>query len=166
MHELKPITMAGVPAALQKANRYRLLNDSAAAESICEDILAIDPGNVDAIVTHALAITDQFADGASDGVARARAAVTHLNEPYKNAYYNGIICERWGKALLNRRIPRAAEMAFDWISQAMDWFAKAERLRPAGNDEAILRWNSCVRMLHRHSQLRPADAEAYEPSFE
>jgi hypothetical protein len=166
MHELQPITMAGIPAALQKANRYRLLNDSTAAESICEDILAIDPTNTEALITYALAITDQFQDGQSDSLARSRAAVDRLTEPYKNAYYNGIICERWGKALLNRRIPRAAEMAFDWIAQAMDWFAKAQGIRPAGNDEAILRWNSCVRMLRRHAQLRPADAEAYEPSFE
>ena len=63
MPSIKPITLDGIPAALQKAHRYRLLNDSLAAESICLDILAIDSGNVEAIVTWVLAITDQFAEG-------------------------------------------------------------------------------------------------------
>ena len=166
MHALKPITAAGIPAALLKANRYRLLNDSAAAESICEDILAVEPRNTEAIVTHVLAITDQFAASHGDSLARAREAVHQLQDPYKNAYYNGIICERWGKSLLQRQIPRAAEMAYDWIDQAMQWFEKAEGTRPAGNDESILRWNSCVRLMHRNERLRPAPAEAYEPSFE
>jgi hypothetical protein len=166
MPELKPITRAGIPAALLKANRYRLLNDSAAAESICADILAIDPENAEATVTHVLAITDQFAESHVDTLARAREAVQSLRDPYKNAYYNGIICERWGKSLLERHIPRAAEMAYDWVAQAMQWFAKAEGMRPAGNDDSILRWNSCVRLMQRNAQLKPASAEAYEPSFE
>ncbi|MEP7346160.1 MAG: hypothetical protein ABI877_12870, partial [Gemmatimonadaceae bacterium] len=143
-----------------------LLNDSAAAESICADILAIEPENAEAAITHVLAITDQFAESHVDTLARAREGVQRMQDPYKNAYYNGIICERWGKALVQRHIPRAAEMAYDWIDQAMRWFEKAEALRPAGNDESILRWNSCVRLMQRNSQLKPAPAEAYEPSFE
>jgi len=43
--QLKPITHEGIPAALQKAERYRLLNDSSAAESICLDVLEIDAGD-------------------------------------------------------------------------------------------------------------------------
>ena len=57
---LKPITHEGIPSALQKAERYRLLNDSAAAESICLDVLDVDPGNQEALVSLLLAITDQF----------------------------------------------------------------------------------------------------------
>lgn len=166
MHTLKPITTAGIPTALLKAHRYRLLNDSEAAESICDDILAVDPANAEAIVTRVLAISDQFVESHVDALSRARDAVGQLHDPYKNAYYNGIVCERWGKALLRRAIPRSAEMAYDWIEQAMQWFAKAEGMRPANNDESILRWNSCVRLLQRNSQLKPAPAKAYEPSFE
>lgn len=166
MTNLKPITQAGIAAALLKANRYRLLNDSAAAESICEDILAIDPTNSEAIVTHLLAITDQFGTSQPDALSRAREAAEQLADPYRSAYYNGIICERWAKSLLTRAIPRAAEMAYDWIAQAMQWFEKAEGLRPPGNDDAILRYNSCVRLLQRHPHVGPAAVEAYEPSFE
>jgi hypothetical protein len=166
MPDLKPITAAGVPAALQKAHRYRLLNDSTAAESICQDILAVDPKNVEAIVTHVLAITDQFADSESDGLARAREAVQGLEDPYRNAYYNGIICERWAKAILRRGIPHSSSLAYEWIDKALVWYAKAEAIRPAGNDEAMLRWNTCVRMLVRNPGLRPTPMEEYEPSFE
>src|SRR5205814_2747961 len=70
--ELKPITRAGVPAALQKAERYRLLNDSTAAESICLDILRVEPESQSALVILLLSITDQFGEEQSGGVHRAR----------------------------------------------------------------------------------------------
>jgi hypothetical protein len=166
MPSLKPISKEGVPAALQKAHRYRLLNDSTAAESICLDVLAVDPVNVDAIVMHVLAITDQFAAGRVEDLRRAIDACAHLEDPYRSAYYQGIIAERWAKAILSRDLPRAAEMAYEWIDKALTAYGKAEGLRAPGNDEAILRWNTCVRLLDRDGRLRPRDAEAYEPSFE
>lgn len=166
MPSLKPISKEGIPAALQKAHRYRVLNDSIAAESICLDVLAVDPTNADAIVMHVLAITDQFPSGHVEDLRRAIEAVSHLEDPYRSAYYQGIIAERWAKAILVRDMPRAAEMAYEWIDKALTAYGKAESLRPAGNDESILRWNTCVRMLDRDSRLRPREAEAYEPSFE
>jgi hypothetical protein len=166
MRALKPITGAGVAAALQKANRYRLLNDSLAAESICLDILSVEPANVEAIVTHVLSITDQFPGAPGDTVARAQAAAEQLHDPYRYAYYHGIICERWAKAILHRHVPDAGGLAYEWVERALDWYEKAEALRPEGNDEAILRWNTCVRMLHRDSTLRPREADAYEPALE
>ena len=42
-------------------------------------------------------------------------------------------------------------------------FEEAERLRPAGNDDAILRWNACVRFLQSHKQLGPKTEETPEP---
>lgn len=164
--DLKPITREGVAAALQKAHRYRLLNDSVAAESICLDVLAVEPGNVEAIVTHVLSITDQFGGGNSGDLARAETAVAGLVDPYANAYYHGIICERWAKSIVMRRVPRAGEMAFAWVEKALAWYAKAEALRSPSNDEAILRWNSCVRMLQRDPSLRSREEEAYVPLLE
>ena len=166
MPSLKPISKEGIPAALQKAHRYRVLNDSIAAESICLDVLAVEPGNADAVVMHVLAITDQFGPGHVEDLRRAIDAVARLEDPYKSAYYQGIIAERWAKAILARDLPRAAEMAYEWIDKALTAYGKAEELRSPGNDEAILRWNTCVRMLDRDSHLRPREAEAYEPSFE
>ena len=50
-------------------------------------------------------------------------------------------------------------MAHDWFRDAMRWYEKAEALRPAGNDEAILRWNTCARLLNRHEPARPTRDE-------
>jgi len=165
-HELKKITREGVAAALQKAHRYRVLNDSIAAESICLDVLAVDPTNSEAIAMHLLAITDQFSTGQAADRTRAEAALAGLTDPYKQTYYRGVICERWAKGILHRAAPRSGEMAFEWLEKALDAYAKAEKIRPAGNDEAILRWNTCVRVLDRDANLRPRDADAWEPSLE
>lgn len=163
---IKPISREGVAAALQKAHRYRLLNDSVAAESICLDVLSVEPDNVDALVTHVLAITDQLNNGHAADHARARVAVARLHDPYSNAYYNGVICERWAKAMLHRTTGQSTEMAYDAIDKALGWYAKAEGLRAPGNDEVILRWNTCVRTLTRNPELRPREDDAWEPSLE
>ena len=60
MAELKQLHKDAIPAALEKAERYRLLNEPGEAESICLDILAVDPDNQRAIITLLLAFTDRF----------------------------------------------------------------------------------------------------------
>ena len=66
MFTLKPIDPAAVPAALQQAERYRLLNEPEEAESICLDVLAVEPDNQQALVMLLLSLTDQFVTGAAD----------------------------------------------------------------------------------------------------
>ena len=166
MHTLKPITRAGVPAALLKAERYRLLNDSSAAESICLDVLDADPDNQHALVTLLLSITDQIRDGLVEGVTRSREVLPRLKDEYKRHYYAGIICERRAKAQLVRGGPRAPQVAAQWVQEAMRHYEPAESMRPTGNDEAILRWNTCARLLNRGEQLHPPVEELYEPSLE
>ena len=162
--ELKPITQEGIPAALQKAERYRLLNESSAAESICLDVLEVDPVNQEALISLLLSITDQFMDEVSDGVYRAREVLPRITDEYERIYYAGIICERRARAQLHRGALGSAEVAAEWFRQAMHWYEQAEGMRPAGNDEAILRWNTCVRMLGRHERAHaPVD---YEPALE
>lgn len=166
MTQLKPISIAGVPAALQKAERYRLLNDSPAAESICLDILAVDPKNQSAIITLVLAITDQFEGAESaDALRRAQELIPRIDDSYKRAYYEGIVYERRAKAQLHRVLPGAAAMAADWYHRAMESYERAEKLRPAGNDESILRWNTCVRMLAKHEPVH-GTREEYEPALD
>jgi hypothetical protein len=164
--DIKPITAAGVAAALQKAHRYRLLHDSSAAESICLDVLEVEPENTEAQVMFLLALTDQFPETHGEGLRRAQDAARRLADPYRSAYYSGIVCERWAKAVLQRGQPMAGNMAWEWLDRALGWFARAEAIRPAGNDEAILRWNTCVRMLQSDASIRPRDAEVYEPELE
>lgn len=160
--ELKPITREGIPAALQKAERYRLLNDSSAAESICLDILEVERENQQALVMLLLSITDQFLDDPRDAVKEARDVLARLKDDYKRAYYAGIISERKAKALLHRGGMGVAAVAHDWFREAMKSYEKAEAIRPKGNDESILRWNTCARMLGRHEPTRPTRDE-FEP---
>ena len=61
MYELKPMTAGGVSSAVAKAERYRLLNEPEAAESICLDILSIEPANQTALIILLLARTDLIA---------------------------------------------------------------------------------------------------------
>src|SRR5688500_9646718 len=166
MFPLKRISPSGVPAALQKAERYRLLNDSSAAESICRDIVEIEPDNQQALVVLLLAITDQFGDDLGDSVRRAREVLPRLKDEYKRAYYACIISERRAKAQRRQSIPGAGSMAYASLRDAMEWYEKAEAMRPAGNDEAILRWNTCARLLAADDHLRPRPAEQYEPVLE
>lgn len=157
--EPKPISKQSVLLALQKAERYRVINDPSSAESICLDVLTVEPENQQALVTLLLAITDQFEDAPTSGVARAREVLPRLYDPYKQAYYAGIICERCAKAQLRSGRLGSGEMAYEWLREAMSWYEKAESQRPENNDEAILRWNTCARMFARNDHLRPRTEE-------
>ena len=147
MYELKPLSTDAIPSALEKAQRYRLLNEAPEAESICLDVLACDPGNQDALVTLILAITDQFReDGLPGHVARAQELLRGLDTEYARAYYGALICERRARAHLGAS---ANALAHAWFVNALRGFDRAVAVRPAGNDDAVLRWNACARSLNR-----------------
>src|SRR5215470_8103915 len=78
MLELKPLSKEGIPRALGRVERYRLLNEPEQAESICEDILRSDPENQEALRSLLLAMTDQFGPGSAARVTEARAVVLRL----------------------------------------------------------------------------------------
>jgi len=157
MLPLKPLSRDAVPAALAKAERYRLLNEPGQAESICLDVLAADPDNQQALVTMILALTDQFGDHPSGALQRARDVVPKLQSDYDRAYYSGIICERRARAHLAQGGHGAGQAGHEWLKEALAHYEKAEHLRPSGNDDAILRWNACVRLLERHPEVAQAD---------
>ena len=164
--ELKRISREGIPAALQKAERYRIINDPTSAESICLDVLEVDPGSQEALITLLLAITDQFPSAPAEGVRRAKELLPRLDDEYKRAYYSGIVAERCAKAYVRRGTMGSGELAYHWFREAMDWYEQAEKQRPAGNDEAILRWNTCARILARDEHLRPRAEEPIRPGSE
>jgi hypothetical protein len=155
MFELKRISPAAVPSALAKAERYRLLNEPWEAESICLDVLEVDPDNQQALVTLLLALTDGFDESPPVDVKRPTELLSRLHDAYDQHYYAGIIHERWAKALLGRAVP--PHIALGWLREAMREFERAAAMQPAGNEDAILRWNACLRMLereeHRESQV-------------
>jgi tetratricopeptide (TPR) repeat protein len=166
MFEPKPVTREGLPRALDKAERYRLLNEPVEAESICLDVLAVDPQNRQALIVLLLALTDQFEEGTSDALPRAREVLPRLRDEYERAYYAGIICERRAKARLKHGGQGAGYAAYEAFQEAMRWYEKAEALRPPGNDDAVLRWNTCVRILQRRHDLRAAPVDRSEPPLE
>ena len=147
MSDLKPLSEEAIPAALEKAERYRLLNEPAEAESICLDVLRTDPENQSALITLLLAVTDRFGKGYGVSDTQAKELLARVKGEYERVYYTGILAERRAKAKLAQGTPGSRHYACDGFNEAMSWFEKAEALRPPGNDDAVLRWNSCVRIL-------------------
>src|SRR4051812_47278236 len=163
MTELKRISKEAIPRALQKAERYRLLNQSWATESICLDVLEVDPGHQQALVMLLLALTDQFGPEPRGLAHRAKGLTERITDPYQRHYYDGIIHERLGHAQLAQHAMHAEAMAQESLKAAMRSFEQAESLRQPGNDDAILRWNTCARALE---QLRAEEeGETYAPHF-
>jgi hypothetical protein len=162
MAEFKLISRDAVPLALEKAERYRLLNEPAQAESVCRDVLAVDPQNQHALVMLLLALTEQFRIGSPETFEAAQGVVRELQDEYQRLYYSGIIWERRGLARAIEGRPGSAADAYDWICKAMDYYERAERLRPPANDDPLLRWNSCLRLCQRF-HLHAEPEAIYEP---
>jgi hypothetical protein len=164
--ELKVITRDGIPLALEKAERYRLLNDPEQAESICHDILAVAADHQQTLRTLVLALSDQFASGHAHATARSvRGYVDQLQDEYERAYYTGIVLEREARAFLGRANVLRSSI-YDGFRHAMEWYEQAEHLRPPGSVDAMLRWNSCARTIVAE-RLEPAPHDAdREPPLE
>ncbi len=160
MFALKPLSHEGIAGALAKAEHYRHLNEPAEAESICHDILEIEPDHQRALVCLVLSLSDQFAHD-RHAFSNASKALARLQSPYDRAYFGGILWERRAKARFNEGGHNST--VYEWILKALNLFEEAERLRVSGNDDALLRWNTCVRFLQRHRQLAPHPEEAPEP---
>lgn len=162
--DLKPISQAAIPLALEKAERYRLLNEPEQAESICRDVLEVDATHQQALVVLILAITDQFGrHEGGPGALRAHDYARQLTDEYQRHYYGGLILEREARALLGRGPSKV--FAYDGLREAMELYEMAEPLRPPGNDDALLRWNACVRTIRR-GHLHPMENEPVEQPLE
>lgn len=162
MHfDLKSISADAVPKALEKAERYRLLNEPSLAESICLDILAILPSHQEALVALLLARTDQFDHGVP--MKSAEELLTRIEGEYERAYFAGLIWERQAHAHLSEHGPLSNANTYHALREAMTHFERAEALRPHGNDDAILRWNACARVLSGNPEIRPLPDAEFQP---
>lgn len=157
MFELKRLSPEAVPAALEKALRYRLLNDPEQATSICEDVLAVEPGNQQALTTLILALTERFSAARPTSPKSAIDLLPRLQDAYEREYFAGLISEREAIARLQSNAPRSGPAAFECLRQAMRSYERAEAIRPPANDDALLRWNSCARMIMSNSDIAPAE---------
>lgn len=153
MFQLKPLSKKAVRAALEKAMRYRLLNEPSAAESICLDVLKVEPDNQEALVTLVLAMSDRFAKDYAISDTQIQNYLSRIRNDYERIYYTGIVYERRAKAILNSGSLGSGHTAYEFLRQAMNWFEKAEAIRPPGNDDPILRWNGCARIIMRNNLI-------------
>ena len=165
-YKLKAISRSGIAEALAKVELYRYLNEPEESESICRDILASDPNQQLALRLLGLALTDQFTGGSSDRCGEVEEVFQRLADRYERLYYTGLYHERRAKAQL--RAGQAPHVVYPLFARALECFAEAEKIRPPGNDDAILRWNRCVRLLETPSmvwqeQLASYDAEDTPP---
>ncbi len=163
--DLKPLSREAIPAALEKAERYRLLNEPGEAESICLDVLQADPENQSAVITLLLAVTDRFGKGYGVSDTQTKELLSRVKGDYERAYYTGIVVERRAKAKLAQGTPGSRHYAYDGFREAMSWFEKAEAIRPPGNDDALLRWNTCARIIEKN-RLVPREEDNVEPPLE
>jgi hypothetical protein len=162
--ELKTLSPDAVPRALEKAVRYRLLNEPGEAASICLDVLAADADNQEATATLILALTDQFeGEEGTAALTEAWECLERIPDEYSRDYYAGIIWERRARARLRRGMPDAGARAYEWLREAMSCYERAEAVRPAGNDDTVLRWNACARLIMRDRRLVPEEEERGEP---
>ncbi len=159
--ELKTLTKDALPAAIKKAEHYRTLHEPSPAESICLDVLEVDPENQQALVILLLALTDQFAHYTNALFKKVCEILPRLNDEYSRLYYEGIIWERRAKAQAARSTPGSSHKAYHGYCRAMELFEKASTIRPPENDDAILRWNNCARTLMRKQELQPAPDEPF-----
>ncbi len=156
MIELKKLGKEAITAAIEKAKQYRLLNEPGAAESICLDILEADPDNQEALVIIILAMTDRLTREYSVGDAKITTYLAKLRDEFQKAYYTGIVYERRAKAILGKNAAGNEATVYELLSQAMDWFDRAENLSSDQNDNALLRWNSCARTINSN-RLAPQE---------
>jgi hypothetical protein len=166
MYILKTLSMDAVPAALEKAERYRLLGEALEAESICRDVLEVDPGNQQAHITLLLSLTDSFKQHLNTAFSQAQEVLEQLNDQYCKSYYGGIICERRAKTHLERGGPGSGRLAYEWFRKAMNLYETALRSCSPGNQDALLRWNTCARILMRNPSVEPGPGEKGEQMLE
>jgi hypothetical protein len=119
MFDLKRLSPGSVQGAMARVERYRLLNEPAEAESICCDILEIEPENEQVLIAMVLCLSDQIAEDPGAAV-RALAVAGQLHENYDRAYYSGIVWERKAEASFHGKGYVAKETVHDWIVRAAE----------------------------------------------
>jgi hypothetical protein len=158
MHfDLKSISVQSIPEALAKVERYRLLNEPTLAESICLDILTVVPDHQEALISLLLARTDQF--HLQVPAKAAQEILVRIKGDYEQAYYAGIIWERVGHARIEQGGTGGGASAYHALREAMAHYERAIDFASPGNDDAILRWNTCAREIMQNPDVRPLPEE-------
>ncbi|HEC58032.1 hypothetical protein LCGC14_0627240 [marine sediment metagenome] len=150
---LHDIHANSIDLALDRARQYRSLLEPEMAESICLDILNIDQDNQQALVLYILSLSDQLHHPDKQAQSKViQQAIEKLDSEYRRYYYAGLLSERQARFLLSQ--PMSRSFAYDYFIEALQNYQLAEQMRPENNDEAILRWNSCIRTIQKE-KLEP-----------
>ena len=166
MYTLITIKKESLPNALAKAERYRLLGEPLEAESICLDVLEVDPLNSEALTTLFLAYTDEFKNELYPAFTKAEEVLSRLTDGYCTLYYTGILYERRAKFHLNQRAHGSGHQAYEWFKKAMAAFDKALATCSDSGQDAALRWNACARIIMRNPDVVPASNDTGEQMLE
>ncbi len=147
-----------IESALSKARQYRSLLEPEIAESICLDILHIDVNNQSALVVYILALTDQLHHPEKKPqIKDIQRAINRLESEYQRHYYTGLLHERRARFMISQ--PMSHSFAYDYFIEAMQCYKQAKNLSPEHNDDAILRWNSCVRTIQKEKLTPRRDSD-------
>jgi hypothetical protein len=158
MIELKKLNQEAVQASLERARQYRLLNEPFEAESICLDVLAATPGHQEALNILLLALTDKFGEsGLEPAFNEAKKVIAQLDTSHCKAYFTGLIYERRAKFHLRQGGPNSGTVAHAWFTKAMDAYEEALKTCDPDNQDAVLRFNSCARIINTNPAVKPDD---------
>ncbi len=173
MIALKPLDPQSIPKALETARNYRLLNEPHEAESICLDILEAAPDHQEAMTILLLALTDTFSMKLYPAFQKALEVAGRLSDRYSSFYYTGIVYERRAKAQMKKGTPGAGSVAYEWFDKALKAFDRAMQVGDQNNQDAVLRWNSCARIINTNPEIKPRDhsepvtfLDSYDASIE
>ena len=141
-----------------------MLNEPGEAESICLDILETDPENQPALITLLLALTDRFSKGygVSDTQANhcSRGSRANTSAPTTRGFWPSA-----GPRRNSRRDTPGPVITPTMIVRSDAAVREGRNVRPPGNDDALLRWNTCARMMAKN-KLAARDEDRTEPVLE
>jgi len=156
--KLHDIHQDAIELALEKARQYRSLIEPEIAESICLDILNIDPENQEVLIVYILSLLDQILRSENKiELKTIERIIDRLTSSYQRFYYSGLLHERMARAMVIQ--PMSRSFAYDYFFQALRCYKEAQAISPEGNDEAILRWNSCIRTIEKEKLTPHQDSE-------
>ncbi len=156
--KLHDIRISAVNKALEKARQYRSLLEPEIAESICLDVLKVDPDNQDVLIVYMLALLDQISRNENQTqIKTIDGTIDKLTSQYQRYYYSGLLNERRARHLLTQAMSHS--FAYDYFIEALKFYQQAIERCPEKNDEAILRWNSCIRTIEKEKLKPRQDSE-------
>ena len=163
--DFKNLESADLDAALAAAQASWAELRAEETESICLDILELDPNHRSTLDLLLRCRIELLKKGLPQSVARAQELIPQLDSDFDQAFYSGMIREAQARYLLEKRGRATSGVAYSWFRHAMDDFAAASNL-DAGRVEPKLHWNACLRTLENNPQCVPPPEDGEDHGIE